>query len=97
MRGQIGQVRSNFPTDGYDVTFAEIPFEEKTVSHRANSFKKFVACLWLIGATAVLESISTGPLRRQMPLCDFNSHVAKSIDQSSWKNAYLREIDRYAG
>ena len=30
------------------------------------------------------------------PYCDFNSHVAKSIDQSSWKNAYLREIDRYA-
>jgi coproporphyrinogen III oxidase-like Fe-S oxidoreductase len=29
------------------------------------------------------------------PYCDFNSHVAKSIDQSSWKNAYLREIDRY--
>ena len=30
------------------------------------------------------------------PYCDFNSHVAKSIDQSSWRNAYLREIDRYA-
>jgi oxygen-independent coproporphyrinogen-3 oxidase len=30
------------------------------------------------------------------PYCDFNSHVAKSIDHSSWKNAYLREIDRYA-
>ncbi len=30
------------------------------------------------------------------PYCDFNSHVAKSIDQPSWKNAYLREIDRYA-
>ena len=30
------------------------------------------------------------------PYCDFNSHVAKSIDQSSWKNAYLREVDRYA-
>ena len=30
------------------------------------------------------------------PYCDFNSHVAKSIDQLSWKNAYLREIDRYA-
>jgi len=30
------------------------------------------------------------------PYCDFNSHVAKSIDQSSWRSAYLREIDRYA-
>ena len=30
------------------------------------------------------------------PYCDFNSHVAKTIDQSSWKTAYLHEIDRYA-
>lgn len=30
------------------------------------------------------------------PYCDFNSHVTKSIDQSRWNRAYLREIDRYA-
>jgi oxygen-independent coproporphyrinogen-3 oxidase len=28
------------------------------------------------------------------PYCDFNSHVATSIDQSRWKQAYLAEIDR---
>jgi len=28
------------------------------------------------------------------PYCDFNSHVAASIDQSRWKLAYLAEIDR---
>jgi putative oxygen-independent coproporphyrinogen III oxidase len=31
------------------------------------------------------------------PYCDFNSHVAREIDQSRWKQAYLAEIDRYAG
>ncbi len=30
------------------------------------------------------------------PYCDFNSHVAREIDQSRWKAAYLSEIDRYA-
>ncbi len=28
------------------------------------------------------------------PYCDFNSHVAAEIDQSRWKAAYLREIER---
>jgi putative oxygen-independent coproporphyrinogen III oxidase len=28
------------------------------------------------------------------PYCDFNSHVAASIDQSRWQRAYLAEIDR---
>lgn len=28
------------------------------------------------------------------PYCDFNSHVAASIDQNRWKAAYLAEIDR---
>jgi putative oxygen-independent coproporphyrinogen III oxidase len=28
------------------------------------------------------------------PYCDFNSHVAASIDQNRWKSAYLREIER---
>lgn len=31
------------------------------------------------------------------PYCDFNSHVAASIDQARWKRAYLAEIDRLAG
>ncbi len=30
------------------------------------------------------------------PYCDFNSHVAREIDQSRWLNAYLSELDRYA-
>ena len=30
------------------------------------------------------------------PYCDFNSHVAASIDQARWKTAYLAEIDRLA-
>ena len=30
------------------------------------------------------------------PYCDFNSHVAREIDQSAWLSAYLRELDRYA-
>ncbi|SLN33414.1 Oxygen-independent coproporphyrinogen-III oxidase 1 [Roseovarius gaetbuli] len=29
------------------------------------------------------------------PYCDFNSHVAREIDQSRWLWAYLSEIDRY--
>ncbi|SFN41286.1 oxygen-independent coproporphyrinogen-3 oxidase [Roseovarius lutimaris] len=29
------------------------------------------------------------------PYCDFNSHVARDIDQSRWLRAYLSEIDRY--
>ena len=28
------------------------------------------------------------------PYCDFNSHVTAKIDQSRWKDAYLKEIDR---
>jgi putative oxygen-independent coproporphyrinogen III oxidase len=28
------------------------------------------------------------------PYCDFNSHVAKTIDQSQWLTAYVAEIDR---
>jgi putative oxygen-independent coproporphyrinogen III oxidase len=30
------------------------------------------------------------------PYCDFNSHVAASIDQDRWRRAYLSEIDRVA-
>lgn len=28
------------------------------------------------------------------PYCDFNSHVARDIDQMQWQHAYLSEIDR---
>lgn len=28
------------------------------------------------------------------PYCDFNSHVATSIDQGRWRDAYLKEIER---
>ncbi len=28
------------------------------------------------------------------PYCDFNSHVAKNVDQDRWKRAFLSEIDR---
>ncbi|MDX1782056.1 MAG: radical SAM family heme chaperone HemW, partial [Thalassovita sp.] len=30
------------------------------------------------------------------PYCDFNSHVAREIDQKRWLRAYLNELDRYA-
>lgn len=30
------------------------------------------------------------------PYCDFNSHVSKTVDQTRWCNALLREIDRLA-
>lgn len=30
------------------------------------------------------------------PYCDFNSHVAREIDQSRWFSAYIAEIDRHA-
>jgi oxygen-independent coproporphyrinogen-3 oxidase len=30
------------------------------------------------------------------PYCDFNSHVAATIDHDAWARAYLREIDHYA-
>ena len=30
------------------------------------------------------------------PYCDFNSHVARRIDQDRWRRAYLTEIDRVA-
>ncbi|MFA9230688.1 MAG: radical SAM family heme chaperone HemW [Microgenomates group bacterium] len=29
------------------------------------------------------------------PYCDFNSHVATSIDQTRWQRAYLHEIERF--
>ena len=29
------------------------------------------------------------------PYCDFNSHVAKSIDHKAWLDAYVSEIRRY--
>ena len=29
------------------------------------------------------------------PYCDFNSHVARNIDQSRWNSAYIEEIERY--
>ncbi len=29
------------------------------------------------------------------PYCDFNSHVAATIDGASWQRAYLSELDRY--
>ncbi len=28
------------------------------------------------------------------PYCDFNSHVSRQIDQTRWRDAYLKEIDR---
>ncbi len=31
------------------------------------------------------------------PYCDFNSHVSRSIDQTAWRDAYLRELERAAG
>ena len=30
------------------------------------------------------------------PYCDFNSHVARSIDQNAWLQAYLAQLQAYA-
>src|SRR5210317_1720171 len=30
------------------------------------------------------------------PYCDFNSHVARTIDQRAWRDAYLIELERAA-
>lgn len=30
------------------------------------------------------------------PYCDFNSHVARQIDQNAWRDAYLKELRRIA-
>lgn len=45
MRGKIGHGYDPiFQPDGYETTFAEMPFDEKNrISHRADSFNKFVA------------------------------------------------------
>ncbi len=34
--------------------------------------------------------------RSKCPYCDFNSHVAETIDHDRWRRAYLREIDHAA-
>lgn len=31
------------------------------------------------------------------PYCDFNSHVADTIDHNAWRDAYVREMEFYAG
>jgi len=33
--------------------------------------------------------------KSKCPYCDFNSHVRESIDQDSWLNAYIKELDYY--
>lgn len=30
------------------------------------------------------------------PYCDFNSHVVRHIDHAAWRDAYLKDIDRWA-
>lgn len=30
------------------------------------------------------------------PYCDFNSHVARTIDHAAWRDAYLEEIRKAA-
>ena len=65
MRGQVGHGYDPiFQPDGYDVTFAEMPFEgKKPYKPPCRQFQKICRGVfwWLIGATAVLGSISTGP------------------------------------
>ncbi len=34
--------------------------------------------------------------KSKCPYCDFNSHVAESIDHARWSAAYLRELDYWA-
>ncbi|MDD9877782.1 MAG: radical SAM protein, partial [Magnetovibrio sp.] len=33
---------------------------------------------------------------RKCPYCDFNSHVAESVDQDAWRAALLAEMAHYA-
>jgi putative oxygen-independent coproporphyrinogen III oxidase len=33
--------------------------------------------------------------KSKCPYCDFNSHVRESIDQDSWLNAYIKELEYY--
>ncbi len=35
--------------------------------------------------------------RSKCPYCDFNSHVRDSVDESRWRRALVREVDRMAG
>jgi putative oxygen-independent coproporphyrinogen III oxidase len=34
--------------------------------------------------------------RSKCPYCDFNSHLRESIEEDRWRDAYLRELDRFA-
>ncbi len=34
--------------------------------------------------------------RSKCPYCDFNSHVASTIDHAAWREAYVKELEHYA-
>jgi oxygen-independent coproporphyrinogen-3 oxidase len=60
----------------------------------ANSSQVVLAEDWQQGGFAIY--IHWPFCQAKCPYCDFNSHVAREIDQSRWLRAYLAEIDRYA-
>ena len=51
----------------------------------------------MMGNTSPLAIYIHWPFcRSKCPYCDFNSHVAASIDQAAWRAAYLRSLATYA-
>ncbi|TNF61218.1 MAG: coproporphyrinogen III oxidase [Rhodobacteraceae bacterium] len=60
----------------------------------ANSWKAALAEDWQLGGFGLY--IHWPFCAAKCPYCDFNSHVARRIDETRWKAAYLGELDRVA-
>ena len=100
MRGNEGHGYDPvFQPDGYDVTFGEMDGPRKIGSAIApmrsrNWCRVALTEDWQHGGFGLY--IHWPFCEAKCPYCDFNSHVARTIDQERWKKAYVSEIDRYA-